>query len=45
MGLNGSHFKLIFIDDIVYEGWMGFQFTFMHKGILVIMQGCTGISE
>ena len=45
MGPNGSHFKLIFLDDIVYEGWMGFLFTFVHKGVLVIMQGCTGISE
>ena len=45
MGLNGPCFELIFLDDTVYEGWMGFQFTFVHKGVLVITQDCTKISE
>ena len=45
MGPNGPHSELIFFDDTIYEGWMGFLFTFMYKGILVIMQGCTRISE
>ena len=45
MGPNGPRSKLIFFDDMIYEGWMGFQFTFMYKGVLVIMQGCTRISE
>ena len=45
MGLNGFHYKLIFLVGTTYEGWMTFQFTFVHKGILVIMQGCTKVSE
>ena len=28
-----------------YEGRIGSKFTFVHKGILVIMQGCIGVSE
>ena len=42
MGLSGPHSKLIFLDDMVYEGWMGF--SSLHKGVLVIMQGCIRIS-
>ena len=45
MGPSGLHSELIFFDDMIYKGWMGFQFAFMHKGVLVIMQGCTRISE
>ena len=45
MGPNGPYFELIFLDGTVYEGWMGFQFTFIHKRVLVIMQGCIRISE
>ena len=45
MGPNGPYFELIFLDDTVYEGWMGYQFTSMHKDVLVIRQGCTRISE
>ena len=45
MGLSGPHSELIFLDDTVYEGWMSFQFTFVHKGIFVIVQGCIGMSE
>ena len=45
MGLNDPCFELIFLDGTVYEGWMGFQFTFVHKGVLVITQGCTTDSE
>ena len=32
MGPSGPYFELIFLGDIVYEGWMGFQFPFVHKG-------------
>ena len=35
-GSNGPCFELIFLDDTVYESWMSFQFTFMHKVVLVI---------
>ena len=45
MGLSGPHSELIFFDDTVYEGWMSFQFTFVHKGVLVITQCYTRISE
>ena len=45
MSPNDPHFELIFFDDIVYEDWMSFQFTFVHKGVLVIVQGCTRISK
>ena len=24
MGLNGPHSELIFLDDTIYEGWMGY---------------------
>ena len=44
MGPSGSGFELIFLIGMAYESWMGFQFTFVHKGVLV-MQGCTRISE
>ena len=45
MGLSGPCSKLIFFDDMVYEGWMGYQLTFVHKSVLVITQGCTKIGE
>ena len=45
MGPNGPHFELIFLDGMVYEGWMSYYFTFLHKGVLGPMQGCTRISE
>ena len=45
MGPSGPHYELIFLNGVVYEGWMGFQFTFVYKGVLVIMQCCIGMSE
>ena len=30
---------------VVYEGWIGFMFIFVHKGILVITQGYIGDSQ
>ena len=40
-----SPLVLIFLDNTVCEGWMSFVFTCVHKGILVITQGCTKVSE
>ena len=37
--------KLIYLDDIVYEGWIGSWFTNVHKIIFVNTESCTGISE
>ena len=45
MGSNGPHVELIFLDDLVYDSWMGLQFTFVQKGVLVMTQGCTMIIE
>ena len=45
MGLNGPHSKLIYLIVMDYEGWIGYKFTFVHKGILVITQGCIRVSE
>ena len=45
MGPSGPYFELTFTDGIVYEGWKGFQFIFVHNDILVIMQGCMVISQ
>ena len=41
MGPNGPHSKLIYYDGTVYEDWIGSRFILVHKGVLVIMQGCT----
>ena len=45
MDPNGLHFELIYHDDMVYDGQIGSRFTLVHKGILVIIQGCIGDSE
>ena len=45
MGPNDPHSKLIYLVDMDYEGRIGSKFTFRHKGVLVITQGCTRISE
>ena len=37
MGLSGPHSKLIYNIDMVYKGWIDSRFTFVHKGVLVIM--------
>ena len=36
MSPYGPRFKLIFLDDTIYEGWMRFWFIFVHKDVLVI---------
>ena len=45
MGPSGPRSKLIYHDDIVYEGCISSRFTLVHKGVLVIMQGCIGNNE
>ena len=37
---SGSHTKLIYHVNTVYEDWIGSWFTLAHKNILVTMQGC-----
>ena len=41
MGPSGPRFKFIYLVGMDYEGQIDFRFTFVHKGILVIVQGCT----
>ena len=45
MGPSGPHSKFIYYDGMVYEGWIDSWFTFMHKSVLVIMQGYIRDSE
>ena len=45
IGPNGPRFELIYLVGMGYEGQIGFKFTFVHKGVLVIMQGWIGVSE
>ena len=45
MGPSSPHSKLIYLDDMDYESQIGSKFTFVHKGVLVITQVCTRVSE
>ena len=45
MGSNGPHSKLIYLVSTGYEGRIDSRLTFVYKSVLVIMQGCTGLSE
>lgn len=45
MGLSGPCFELIYLVGTDYEGQIGFRFSFVHKGVLVITQGCIEVSE
>ena len=45
MGPSGPCSKLIYLVGMGYEGWIGYKFTFVYKDVLVITQGCTGVSE
>ena len=45
MGPNGPRFELIYLVGMDYEGLIGSRFTFMHKGVLVIMKGYIEVSE
>ena len=37
--------ELIYFVGTDYEGQIGSRFTFVYKGVLVIIQDCTGVSE
>ena len=37
MGPNGPRSKLIYLVGTNYEGQISSRFTFVHKGVLVIM--------
>ena len=45
MGLSDPRSELIYLVGTHYEGRIGSRFTFVHKGVLMITQGCTRISE
>ena len=45
MGHNGPHFRLIYHDDKIYEGWIGSKVILVHKSVLVITQGCIEDNE
>ena len=45
MGPSGPCFELMYLVVMGYEGRIGSRFTFMYKGVLVIMQGCIGVNE
>ena len=45
MSLSDPYSKLIYLFGTSYEGWIDSKFIFVHKDILVIMQGCIGVSE
>ena len=44
MGPNGPYSKLIYLVGMGPKGRLDSTFTSMHMGILVIMQGCIGVS-
>ena len=37
MSLSGPHYEFIYHDGTVYEGWIGYRFIIVYKGILVII--------
>ena len=41
----GPSSEFIYLVGTNYEGRIGSRFTFMHKGVLVTMQDCIGVSE
>ena len=41
MGPSCPYSELKYHDDTIYEGYISSWFTLVHKGILVITQGCT----
>ena len=45
MGSSGPYYELINLVGMGYEGQIDSRFTFVDKGILVIMQGYIGVSE
>ena len=45
IGPNGPYSELIYLVGMGYGGRIGSRFTFVHKVVLVITQGCIGVSE
>ena len=45
MGPSGPPSELIYLVGKGYEGQIDSRFTFVHKGILLITQGCIGVNE
>ena len=45
MDPSGTLFELIYHDDMIYESLIDFRFILVHKGVLIIMQGCIGDNE
>ena len=45
MGPNGPRSELIYLAGTDYKSWIDSRFTFVHKGVLVIKQGCIRVSE
>ena len=45
IGPSGLCSELIYLVGMDYEGEIDSRFTFVHKSVLVIMQGCIRISE
>ena len=45
MGSSGPYYELINLVGMSYEGQIDSRFTFVHKGVLVITQGCTRVSK
>ena len=45
MGPNGPPSELIYLGGMDYEGRIDLRFTFVHKGVLISMEGCIGVSE
>ena len=45
MGPSGPYSELIYLAGIDCEGQISYRFTFFHKSVLVIMQGCTEVSK
>ena len=45
MGSSGPYYELINLVGMGYEGQIDSRFTFVHKGFLVITQGCTRVSK
>ena len=38
-------FELIYNDDMIYESLINSTSILVHKGVLIIMQGCIGDNE
>ena len=45
MGVSGPYSELIYHDDTIYEDLIGSKFILVHKGVLVITQGCIEDNE